>query len=189
MMHPLSRSGPRARRFASLTVVYHVELRQFPHNFCRFNVSERELRETILDAWARDEWVELGERKWSPHQAALTVLEGPRLPVEQLSMGRGWRNAQREGKDVTAELLAAAGQETGRAPGAESGLGPGAQSPVTPPGSTRPTPDPNRLASELLALLGDDPAPLIRAWQLALERHPDRTPSACLALAEDLLRG
>jgi hypothetical protein len=49
--------------------------------------------------------------------------------------------------------------------------------------------DRDRLAGDLLALLGDDPAPLLRAWQLALERHPDRTPSECLALAEDLLRG
>jgi hypothetical protein len=44
------------------------------------------------------------------------------------------------------------------------------------------------VAAELVVLLGADPASLIRAWQLALERHPDRSPSECLALAEDFVR-
>ncbi len=166
--------------------MYHVELRQFPHNSNRFNLTERELRATILDAWARGEWIEFGERKWSPHQATLTVLEGPELPLQQLSMGRGWRNAKRQGRDVTEELLAA------------DRSGPGSTSSVNSPPSgdivqtaatSGETSDPERLAGELLALLGDDPTPLLRAWQLALERHPDRAPSECLALAEDLLRG
>jgi hypothetical protein len=159
-------------------LMYHVELRQFPHNFCRFNLTERELRETIIDGWSRGEWIELGERKWSPHQANLTVLEGPRLPVEQLSMGRGWRNAGRQGRDVTEQLLATARDTIGRPMTSEPSL------------STDTTDRKlagDSLALELLALLGDDPVPLVRAWQLALERHPDRTPSECLALAEDLV--
>ena len=91
--------------------VYHVELRQFPHNMCRFNVSAQELRAAVLEPWLRDRWVEFGERKWTPHQATLTVLEGPRIPVGQLTMGRGWRTAQRKGREVTEELLAALTQE------------------------------------------------------------------------------
>src|ERR1700735_2005039 len=87
--------------------MYHVELRQFPHNFCRFNLSEAELREAVLDAWARGEWIEFGERKWNPQQAKLIVVEGPQIPREQRSMGRGWRIVEREGKDVTEQLLAA----------------------------------------------------------------------------------
>jgi hypothetical protein len=171
--------------------VYHVELRQFPHNSNRFNLTERELHATILDAWARGEWIDFGERKWNAHQAALTVLEGPEIPVAQLSMGRGWRNAMRQGRDVTEELLAAARERSlGTAPDAvsraQSGSGARAQAAVSP---ARPTHEADRLAGELLALLGDDPIPLLRAWQLALERHPDRTPSECLALAEHLLRG
>ena len=74
--------------------MFHIELRQFPHNVCRFNLSEQELR-TLVGPWAREQWIELGGRKWSPHQARLTVLNGPRLTVQELSMGRGWRNAQR----------------------------------------------------------------------------------------------
>jgi hypothetical protein len=166
--------------------VYHVELRQFPHNFCRFNLTERELHETILDAWARGEWIELGERKWNPQQANLTVLEGPRLPVEQLSMGRGWRNAGRQGRDVTEQVIAGARQAPQSVPGTEPSL----ESRVCaePTAASDPEQTQSRLAAELLALLGEDPVPLMRAWQLAMERHSDRTPSECLALAEDLVR-
>jgi hypothetical protein len=167
--------------------VYHVELRQFPHNSNRFNLTERELRATILDTWARGDWIEFGERKWSPHQATLTVLEGPELPLQQLSMGRGWRNAKRQSRDVTEDLLASA--RAAPASTASPGSPPNGGLAQTTDPSSRAASGPERLATELLALLGDDPTPLLRAWQLALERHPDRTPSECLALAEDLLRG
>jgi hypothetical protein len=166
--------------------MYHVELRQFPHNFCRFNLTETELREAVLDGWARGEWIEFGERKWNPQQAKLIVVEGPQIPLEQLSMGRGWRIAEREGKDVTERLIAAAhsanvsaagsaatSEQTRSRAAATLGLDPAAVS----------------LVAELLGLLGEDPVPLMRAWQLALEGHPDRTPSECLALAEGLVRG
>jgi hypothetical protein len=159
--------------------MYHVELRQFPHHFCRFNLTERELRETILDAWARGDWIDVGERKWSPHQANLTVLEGPQLPVDQLSMGRGWRNAVRGGEDVTERVILAA-RDTGGGP----------KSPEHAPSTAMADRElaAESLAVELLTLLGEDPVSLMRGWQLALERHPDRTPSECLALAEGLVR-
>lgn len=186
----LSRESRLEARFASLSCVYHVELRQFPHNFCRFNLTERELRETVIDGWARGEWIELGERKWNSHQANLTVLEGPELPVQQLAIGRGWRNAVRQSKDVTADLLAQARTD-------ESTKGTVGESMSSEPVTTSPRIASERanqglvddsLARDLLMLLGDDPDALVRAWQLALERHPDRTPSECLALAEDLVR-
>jgi hypothetical protein len=148
--------------------VFHVELRQFPHNFCRFNMSEQELRRSVLDAWARKEWLEFGERKWDPNQATVTVIEGPRLSMPELSMGRGWRNAQRAGTDVTERMLEAAraAQEPAQA--------------AAPPAPAE---------EELVALLGPDPEPLLRAWRLAMESHPDRRPSECLALAEEFVRG
>lgn len=165
--------------------MYHVELRQFPHNFCRFNLTETELHEAVLDAWARGEWIEFGERKWNPQQAKLIVLEGPQIPLEQLSMGRGWRIAEREGHDVTERLLAAtreasvsaagsaATSEQARSQAPTLGLDPAVAS----------------LLAELMGLLGEDPVSLMRAWQLALEGHSERTPSECLALAEGLVRG
>jgi hypothetical protein len=186
--------------------MYHVELRQFPHNFCRFNLTEQELHATILDAWARGEWIELGERKWNPHQAKLVVLESPQLPVEQLSMGRGWRNAVRQGQDVTEQLLATARAASGvtaevgpgtvstssvagtkeslapTTPGADDDISPGADSSL----DLRLAAD--SLGLEVLAKLREEPAPLAIVWQLARERYPERSASDCLKLAEHAVR-
>jgi hypothetical protein len=159
--------------------VYHIELRQFPHNLLRFNLAEGELRATIVEPWAREQWIELGDRKWNPHQAKLTVLEGPHLPVEELSLGRGWRAARRQGRDVTERLLAAA----------REAMGVEMHKPITPAREARPSAAAEGLLAdslglELLTLLGAGPAPPRRAWELAQMRHPERTASQCLALAE-----
>jgi hypothetical protein len=168
--------------------MYHLELRQFPHNFCRFNLSEAELWRAVLDAWSHQRTLELGGRHWDPRQASLTVIEGPRLSVQELAMGRGWRNAQRQGTDVTATLLASANAGDGAATRGSSALAPAG--PHAGAGATSAPEEASALslATQLLALLGDEPVPLLRAWQLALERHPDRTPSQCLELAEDFVR-
>ncbi|HYM45942.1 MAG TPA: hypothetical protein VES65_07250 [Solirubrobacteraceae bacterium] len=169
--------------------MFHLELRQFPHNACRFNLGEAELL-ALVESWAREQWVELGERKWSPHQARLTVLEGPRLAVQELSMGRGWRNAVRQGEDVTERVLT---QAKASIAGATSG-GPGSReaaraAPLESP--TGPSDDPavaDSPGAELLSLLGDDPGALLQAWRLAAQRRPELAPSECLALAEKTLR-
>jgi hypothetical protein len=155
--------------------VYHLELRQFPHNVCRFNLSEQELG-AVVEPWAREQWVELGERKWSPHQARLTILEGPRIPVHQLSMGRGWRNAQRQCEDVSDRVLAAAKKRHDSLP------------PDSARGDTSSPEQADSLALELLPLLEHAPVTLSRAWALARSRFPDRPASECLALAEQAVR-
>jgi hypothetical protein len=156
--------------------MYHVELRQFPHNLCRFNLAEEELH-VLVEPWSREQPVEFGERRWSPHQARLTIVEGPQIPMEQLTMGRGWRTAQRQGEDVTDRVLAAAAASQGAATS-------------VPPKDG--SPDTGLLADslglELLALLEDHPVPLTRAWQLALARCPELPASECLALAERAVR-
>jgi hypothetical protein len=151
--------------------MYHVELRQFPHNHCRFNLTDGELR-VLVEPWAREQAVELDERKWSPHQARLTILEGPRLSVEQLSMGRGWRAAQRESKNVTEQVLAAARQPVPAQPPAQG-------SPEAPVPA-----DALALGVQLAALLGEDPAGLLAAWRAVVARSPGLAPSDSLALAE-----
>jgi hypothetical protein len=176
---------------------------------CRFNLSAQELRANVLEPWARDRWVEFGERKWIPHQATLTVLEGPRIPFAQLTMGRGWRAAQREGREVTEELLAALASEPAPANAHASGVAGDAGDERAPrvsgqglaarvPGATGADASAEDLAAdslglELLARIGSERAPLRRAWDLAGERHPGSPPSATLALAEraveSLLRG
>ena len=136
--------------------MYHVELRQFPHNFCRFNLTEAELHEAVLDAWARGEWIEFGERKWNPQQAKLIVLEGPHIPLEQLSMGRGWRIAEREGKDVTEQLIAAAHSSSVSAAESAAAKEQGGSHAIDALGVD---PAVVSLVAELLRLLGEDPYP------------------------------
>ena len=85
--------------------VFHVELRRFPHSARAFNLSERELVTRVLAPWLRGEEFEFGERRWNPKRGELQILEGDRLRPDELFLGRGWQNALRSGKDVTARLL------------------------------------------------------------------------------------
>ncbi len=127
----------------------------------------------------------MGERKWSPHQAKLTVLEGPPLPIEELSMGRGWRAAQRQSQDVTVRMLATAKEWVDREAQATTNQ---PQAAASRPGDAAAAQDEGLLADslglELLAQLGSGPAPVRRAWELALARYPERSAGQCLALAE-----
>jgi hypothetical protein len=88
--------------------VFHVELRQFPHVGRSFNLSAEELESAIVTPWVRGEVVEMGERRWAPERAKLTIYEGPRLRADEIGMGRGWPNAVRGGEEVTDSVLAAA---------------------------------------------------------------------------------
>ena len=171
--------------------MFHLELRQFPHNACRFNLTDVEMWE-IVEPWSRDEWIEEGERKWSPHQARLTVLEGPHLEVEDLAMGRGWRNAQHKSSDVTERVIAQAlASRAARSPtsriSAEFSAG-GAHATSTE--NDAPSVDPASALrdGDLRRLLGADPTALLQAWRLAAERRPELSPSESLALAERTLR-
>jgi hypothetical protein len=162
-----------------------VELRQFPHNLCRFNLTERDIR-ALAGPWAREEWIELGERKWSPHQARLTILEGPELPVGQLSMGRGWRAAERQGQNVTERLLAEARQS---APATGSGGEQGGAQQEPPAAEAGALADPLALGVQLASLLGQDPGRLLEVWRAVAAQRPGLPPSESLALAERELAG
>lgn len=193
---------------ASPERVYHLELRHFPRNLCRFNLSEEELWATVLEPWTADRPFELGELRWDPRQARLMVLEGQRLPPDQLSMGRGWRSAQHEGRDVTSELLATAAATRARSEVRERGApaSPGAgggeevglaaeQGPVGggegglaagrgPAGGGDTDLQADSLGLELLAQAGGERIPLHRAWELASARDPGGSASATLRIAE-----
>ena len=168
--------------------MYHVEMRQFPHNACRFNLTEAELR-PIAYPWVREQFVELGERKWSPHQARLTILEGPELSPQRLTMGRGWRAAQREGRDVTARVLAAASdalQAAAQAAASEPGAFP-AQGKVAGEGRAALA-DPLSVGVQIAGLLGPEAPALLEAWRAAVASAPGLAPSETLAVAERELR-
>jgi hypothetical protein len=161
--------------------MYHIELRQSFHNLCHFNLDEGALG-AIVKAWTTDPWVEIEGRKWNPQQARLRIIEGPELPLAQLTMGRGWRAAERQGSDVSDRILAAA-TEAARA-AAQGGPQQGAAQAV----AQEPVPDTaleaDSLGLELLSLLADGPAPLYYAWRLAAKRFPERSPGEALMLAE-----
>jgi hypothetical protein len=164
--------------------MYHVELRHFPHNMARFNLTHAELM-AIVEPWVRDQMVEFGERKWSPQQAKITIFEGPRMPLDQLTMGRGWRAAERESENVTDPVLAAAREGLAAAP---------ASTPRAPASAQRPAAngalaDPLALGVQLASLLGEDPAGLLAAWRDVAARSTGLSPSESLALAERQLRG
>jgi hypothetical protein len=161
--------------------MYHIELRQSFHNLCHFNLDEGALG-AIVKAWTTDPWVEIEGRKWTPQQARLRIIEGPELPLAQLTMGRGWRAAERQGTDVSDRILTAAGEAArAAAQGApQQGAAQGAaQGPVSDAAL-----EADSLSLELLSLLADGPAPLYYAWRLAAKRFPERTPGEALMLAE-----
>ncbi|HUB73257.1 MAG TPA: hypothetical protein VL979_04370 [Solirubrobacteraceae bacterium] len=175
--------------------MYHVELREFPHNVCRFNLSAPELQ-AIVGPWLRGVPFEYREHEWVPPKAKLTIVEGPRLDPGQMTMGRGWSVAQREGEDVTEAVLTAAG-ESARAGSAPAGAG--AAVPPAPAGAlgaaspiaAAPSPalgDAFTLGVQIAALLGPDPLRLLHAWREAATQAPGLGPSETLARAEAAVR-
>jgi hypothetical protein len=145
--------------------VYHLELREFPHSTHAYNLDAARLRATVLDAWIAGAAFELGGREWVPERTTLTILEGDELPVAALSSGRGWPNARRNAREVTAQVLEAA---------ATGG---------------RPAPDPDdadreaALARDLLLRCASGPLSLAAVWARAEVVVPDADPGAWLVLA------
>jgi hypothetical protein len=164
--------------------VFHVELRKFPHSFWRFNLSEQELHAELLAPWLGGGPLDAGERRWDSRETTLTVIEGPRLEMQELSMGRGWRNATRHGEDVTARVLAQA-RALAKARGRAAEAGAAGAPAGAAMGASRGAAEE---ADRLHALLGSEAEALLSLWQAARERHPERSPSECLALAESALR-
>jgi hypothetical protein len=59
--------------------------------------------------------VELQDRSWTPDRARLTIYEGPEIATESRGLGRGWSTVTRDGQNVTARMIAAAGELVPRA--------------------------------------------------------------------------
>lgn len=99
--------------------MFHVELRQFPHQTRSFNLTREELDDRIVRPWLAREPIELNEYKWLPDRATLTIYEGPLLATSEMGMGRGWQNVTRSGRDVTQEVLIETHDDAGELPTAE----------------------------------------------------------------------
>jgi|SRR6185312_1846922 len=179
--------------------VYHVEIREFPRNVNRFNMSGQEIG-AILLAWAQQRVFELADQRWNPQTAEMTVIEGPEIPVSGLSMGRGWPTAMREGQDVTERVIAEAREAI--VDGSAARIAQEAEAAAAAPAEAVAAPldegaaeaallavegaesDQLALGVELAALLGADAPRLLAAWREVAARASGLTPSESLALAE-----
>jgi len=85
--------------------VFHVEVRQFPHVARAFNLSRQQLEQRILAPWWCGMELVLDRQRFTPARARLLVYEGPPLDSAEMGLGRGWANATRAGRDVTAQVL------------------------------------------------------------------------------------
>jgi hypothetical protein len=181
---------------------YHLELRKFPKTLTRFNQSGQQIGAIVLP-WIEERVLDIDGEKWAPWESTITIVEGPAIPVSRLSMGRGWRTAQREGTDVTGRILAEARQAL------DDRSAPSTKAPTTPeavpPASREPEPardypsaasdarpaagdpaggDRLSLGVQLGGLLGSDPVGLLAAWREVAGRASGLDPSESLALAE-----
>jgi hypothetical protein len=86
-------------------VPFHVEISRGFRRARAFNLDEEKLRSTILDPWMRGRVIVLGDKDWEPRDCKLVILEGPELPDTDLSMGRGWSNAEKSAENVTRKLV------------------------------------------------------------------------------------
>ena len=87
--------------------MFHVELRQFPHQARAFNLEREELERRIVQPWVGGATVELQEHRFTPEKAKLTIYEGRELAASEMGLGRGWANVTRVGSEVTSQLLEA----------------------------------------------------------------------------------
>jgi hypothetical protein len=87
---------------------FHIEVSTGRQHARSFNLTEEELRRTVLDPWLSGRPVLLGDRKWTRDDAELRILEGPELSNQDLAFSNGWSNAQRHASDVTVTVLGSA---------------------------------------------------------------------------------
>jgi hypothetical protein len=138
---------------------FHVELRQFLHVARAFNLSREEVDARILHPWVTGDSIPLQDRSWSAQKSKLTIVEGPDLQAGDLGLGRGWGNALREGRDVTAELVAEAQRQVGPSPADE-------------------------LKHDIVSAAQLSPLPLRAVVELVAVRNPQRRPSELVAVTE-----
>ncbi|MGZ4186459.1 MAG: hypothetical protein ACXVUE_07565 [Solirubrobacteraceae bacterium] len=138
--------------------MFHVELRQFPHQARALNLSREELESRILEPWVTGAPIAMQDRRWTSEKAKLTILEGPELRPDEIGLGRGWNNATRSGTDVTETLLEEA-QHIREAPADE-------------------------LKEAIIAACAGSPIALAQVVTVAAAREPQRRPSEVLGAAE-----
>ena len=99
-------------------MAFHIEVATGRQHARSFNLTEEELRRTVLDPWLSGRAVLLGDRKWTRDESELKIFEGPEMTNQDLAFGQGWANALRASEEVTATVLgdATEAQRAGRGP-------------------------------------------------------------------------
>jgi hypothetical protein len=144
--------------------MFHVELRQFPHQARAFNLTREELDARIVAPWLAGTPIELQERRWTSEKAKLTIVEGAELRPDEIGLGRGWNNATKGGQDVTAKLLDEV-RHTQQAPVDE-----------LKEAIVAAAREPQRRPSELLGHAEQAVWELLHAGRLRLLRHSEEVP-------------
>jgi hypothetical protein len=90
---------------------FHIEVTTGRQHARSFNLTDEELRRTVLDPWLAGRAVLLGDRKWTRDESELKILEGPELTIQDLAFSQGWANAMRVSSDVTATVVGGASEE------------------------------------------------------------------------------
>jgi hypothetical protein len=96
------------RRAPQLSLPFHVQVERGHRRAAVFNLDGDRLNRDVIAPWLQGSPIELGDRDWEPRETRLTVIEGPELTTADLAHGRGWDNARRSARDVTADVLAQA---------------------------------------------------------------------------------
>lgn len=87
-------------------MAFHVEISSgFRQRARAFNLDEAKMRAQVLDPWLRGRRITLGEKDFEPKDSRLVILEGPELAETDLSIGRGWSNAEKVSENVTRRLV------------------------------------------------------------------------------------
>jgi hypothetical protein len=86
--------------------VYHVQLYTRLHQARVYNLSDEELQREFLDPMRGPGLFVYEGHEYEPRKTKLSVYEAERLRPDQISMGRGWANVVKLGKDVTKDVLA-----------------------------------------------------------------------------------
>jgi hypothetical protein len=94
-------------------MAFHIRLRRWLHTADSFNLTEQQVRHQFVDPWLKGEPIVIGGRTWIPHEARITIIEGPELTTTQRSFGQGIMNAHELGEVVTDRFLHSSGEDGG----------------------------------------------------------------------------
>lgn len=153
--------------------MFHAELRMGMHVVRRFNLGDAELWHGFLEPLLAGEEFSVEGHEFTPRETQLTVYEGAVLRTDQLALGRGWQNAERTAKDVTARVLAAAREH--------------ARARVAAPFAGDERGQRERLRERLLGRLSAGPTAAPDILALAGELLPDGSPAACRELSAQVV--